>query len=86
MVLLYGFLEFIRFLCYLLTILIIARAVLSWFSPGPTNMLAIYLYRVTEPFLAPLRRIIPKTGIIDFSPVLAILLLQLISVALSAMY
>ncbi len=78
MAFLYGLLDFIRFLCYLLSVLIIARAVLSWFSPRPTNMVAIYLYRVTEPFLVPIRRIMPRTGMVDFSPLVAIVLLYLI--------
>ena len=85
MELLEGFIRFMQFLCYLLTILIIGRAVLSWFSPRPTNMLAIYLFRVTEPALAPLRRIVPRTGMIDFSPLLAIILLQLISAILGTL-
>ena len=42
-------------------------------------MLAIILYKVTEPFLAPLRRIIPKAGMLDFTPLVAIILLQLIA-------
>ena len=67
MVLLYGFFDFIRFLCYLFTVLIIARAITSWFSPRPTNMLTIYLARVTEPLLTPLRRIIPRVGMVDFT-------------------
>ncbi len=71
-------LNFIRILCEVLTILIIARAILSWFSPSPTNMLAVILYRVTEPLLAPLRRIIPRAGMIDFTPLVAIILLRLI--------
>ncbi len=79
-------LEFVRFLCYLLTVLIIARAVMSWFSPGPSNMLAVYLYRVTEPFLAPVRRLMPRTGMVDFSPLVVILLLQLIRAVLSRLY
>ena len=70
--------SFIRILCEVLTIAIILRAILSWFSPRPTNMLAIILYRVTEPMLAPLRRIIPRAGMIDFTPLVAIILLQLI--------
>ena len=81
-----GFIEFIRFLCYLLAILIIARSVLSWFSPRPTNILTVYLYKVTEPLLIPLRRIIPRAGVVDFSPVVAILILYLITVILSALY
>jgi len=52
---------------------------MSWFSPRPTNMLAIILFRITEPLLAPLRRIIPRVGMFDFTPLVAIILLQLIA-------
>ena len=63
----------------MLSIAIIARAIMSWFSPSPTNMLAVILYRVTEPLLSPLRRIIPRAGMFDFTPLVAIILLQVIS-------
>ncbi len=46
-------------------------------------MLANILYRVTEPILAPLRRVIPRAGMLDFSPLVAIILLQLIVSLLS---
>jgi len=71
-------LYFIRVLCDVLTILILLRVVVSWFSPRPTNILVIILYRITEPLLAPLRRIIPRVGMFDFTPLVAIILLQLI--------
>lgn len=71
--------DFISFLCQVLTLVIIARVILSWFSPRPTNRLAIILYQVTEPLLAPLRHIIPRVGMFDFTPVVAIILLQLIA-------
>ena len=80
------FLGFLRFLCYLLSILIIARAVLSWFVPLPTNALVFYLYRGTDLVLAPLRRVLPRAGPVDFSPMAAILLLYLISYALGFLY
>jgi len=70
--------SFIRILCQVLTIAIFLRAILSWFSPTPTNILAVILYRVTEPILAPLRRIIPRVGMLDFTPLVAIIILQLI--------
>lgn len=73
------FFSLIRILCEVLTIAIIIRSVLSWFSPRPTNILSVILYRITEPVLAPLRRIIPRAGMIDFSPLVAIILLQLIA-------
>ena len=69
---------FIRTLCRVLIFAIVFRAVLSWISPRPTNILAVILYRVTEPILAPLRRIIPRAGMFDFTPPVAIVLLQLI--------
>lgn len=71
--------DFIRILCEVLTLAIVFRVILSWFSPNPTNRLAVILYKVTEPVLAPLRRIIPRVGMLDFTPLAAIILLQLIA-------
>ncbi|MFC1908458.1 YggT family protein [Chloroflexota bacterium] len=53
------------------------RAVLSWFVRRP-NTLTMLLDKITEPILSPLRRIIPRVGMMDFSPLVAILLLRLI--------
>ncbi len=64
---------------------IIARSLLSWFPvrPGnPFHPLAVILFQITEPILGPLRRIIPTIGMIDISPVVALLLLQFIQVQL----
>ncbi len=71
--------NFLKLLCEVLTVAIFLRAILSWFSPRPTNMLAVILYRITEPILAPLRRIVPRVGMMDFTPLIAIILLQLIA-------
>ncbi len=68
----------IRLLCDVLVIAILLRTILSWISPGSTNVLAVILYRVTEPILAPLRRIIPRVGRFDFTPLVAIILIQAI--------
>ncbi len=70
--------DFIRLLCDILIIAIFLRVILSWVFPRPTNVLVVILYRVTEPLLAPLRRIIPRVGMFDFTPLVAIILLQLI--------
>ena len=70
--------DLIRYLCEVLTLVIFARVIVSWFSPSPTNRLVIILYQVTEPFLAPLRRIIPRVGMFDFTPLVAIIILRLI--------
>ena len=69
--------SFIRLLCEVLTLAIFIRVILSWFLTRP-NMLSIFLDKITEPLLAPLRRIIPRVGMFDFTPLVAIILLQLI--------
>ncbi len=74
--------SFLRLLCEALTLAIFLRAILSWISPGQTNMLTNILYQITEPILAPLRRIIPRVSMLDFSPLVAIILLQLIATLL----
>ena len=71
--------DLIRLLCRVLSLAIIARVIISWFSPNPTNRLVIILYQVTEPVLATLRRIVPRAGMFDFTPLVAIILLQLIT-------
>lgn len=62
---------------YMLTIanwLIIIRALLSWVNPDPHNVIVQFLYKVTEPLLAPFRRLVPAYSIgIDFSPIFALL-------------
>ena len=69
---------FIRLLCDVLTIAILLRVIVSWISPGSTNVLVVILHRVTQPLLAPLRRIIPRVGMFDFTPLVAIILIQAI--------
>ncbi|GBD14918.1 hypothetical protein HRbin25_00805 [bacterium HR25] len=43
----------------------------------PRNPVIIFLHEVTEPILAPLRQLLPRIGMIDISPLVAILLLQI---------
>jgi len=50
--------------------LILIRALISWVSPDPHNPIVQFLYRVTEPILQPIRRMLPRMGI-DISPIIA---------------
>ncbi|HLH21097.1 MAG TPA: YggT family protein [Chloroflexota bacterium] len=68
--------QFVHLLFTVLVFAVIARALLSWFSLSPSNPLVRILNDVTEPILAPLRRVIPTIGMIDITPIVAILLLQ----------
>ncbi len=63
---------------YLLTLAIVARALLSWFSVDPYNPAVRFLNRVTDVILEPLRRVIPLVGMMDITPIVAILLIQFV--------
>jgi YggT family protein len=60
--------------------IIVIRAILSWVNPDPYNPIVRFLTQVTEPVLAPIRRLIPLRGMgIDLSPMIilvAIIFLQ----------
>jgi YggT family protein len=70
--------SFIYLLVQVLTFAIIGRAILSWFPVSPYNPLVVFLSNITEPILAPLRRVIPRVGMLDITPLIAILILQFI--------
>lgn len=80
------FLRFLALLCEVLTLIILVRTILSWISPGQNNTLTRILYQVTEPLLAPIRRIIPRFSTLDFSPLVAIILLQIIATLLTYLH
>jgi YggT family protein len=59
--------------------IIIIRALISWVSPDPYNPIVRFLYRVTEPVLRPVRRILPIGGMgMDFSPLIVILIIYVL--------
>ncbi len=70
--------NFIQILAVILQIAIIGRALLSWFPVDPRSPLVSVLNEITEPILAPLRRVVPRIGMIDITPIVAILLMNVI--------
>ena len=68
-------------LVIILTIAIFARVIVSWIAVGGSgrqNSIVVFIYQITEPILAPIRKIMPRTGAIDLSPMVALLLLYAI--------
>ena len=61
---------------------IIARALISWVNPDPWNPIVQFLERVTEPVLAPIRRLVGWRMGIDLSPIIAILIIGFLQIAL----
>ena len=73
--------NFVETLALVLTIAIFARAILSWFpNVSNENPLIALVYHVTEPILAPLRSVVPKVGMMDISPMVAIIILFVIRI------
>ena len=76
----------VNFLLTLLSIVILARVILSWVIPltggRPHPMLVsviTIINQITEPILAPLRRVIPSIGTLDLSPMVALIIIAIIS-------
>jgi YggT family protein len=82
--------EFIVRMVEVFTTLLIAviffRAILSWVNPDPHNPLVRTLDQITEPILAPLRRVMPRIGMIDITPMVAIFVLIIIQRAVAGLY
>ena len=84
-----AFLLFIYYLCQVLTFAIFFRAILSWFpmnTKGSGFLFSLHrlLTQITEPILAPLHRIVPLVGMFDITPVIAILLLQILGMVVAS--
>jgi YggT family protein len=78
-----GFLlVFLDTLLWVLSLAIIARSLISWFDPAGRTLIARILIDVTEPIVRPIRQIMPQTGGIDFSPLVALLLIFLLQTIL----
>ena len=54
--------------------LILIRALISWVNPDPYNQIVQFLYRMTEPVLQPIRRLMPPLAL-DISPIIAFLMI-----------
>ena len=68
-------LRFINIAFMLYELAIVARALLPWFRVNPYHPAMQFLIRITEPLLAPIRRNLPTMGGLDFSPMVALLIL-----------
>jgi len=61
----------------LLTVVVVIDVIVSYFLP-PYNNVRIFLDRIVSPLLNPIRRIVPLVQMIDFSPIILLVLLQVV--------
>lgn len=72
----------ITYALYAFLIVLLVRVAFSWISPFPTNSVSRFAYRVTEPVLAPIRRLLPPVSGIDLSPLVVTLAVYFVIAAL----
>ena len=70
--------NFIQILAIFLWLMLIARVLLSWTNPRGGGGLVAFVYQMTEPILAPIRRVLPPSAGVDWSPLIAMLVLGVI--------
>ena len=68
----------VQLLVLVLWVLILGRVVVSWVDPMGRNTISRQLIAMTEPLLAPIRRLLPATGALDLSPLILMLGLSLL--------
>lgn len=77
--------QFITQILNLVFYILIIRAILSWVSQG-SNPMELVMMQLTEPFLGPIRRLIPPLGGLDLSVLIAILAIQFIRILIGDLF
>jgi len=70
---------FLGLLLQILWIAILIRVILSWFPVDQSNPIIRIVWEITEPVLAPFRRVIPRIGMFDLSPLAAWLVISVLA-------
>jgi len=70
--------ELLSLILYIYLFAIIIQAVMSWINPGNYNPVTALIHQITEPVLRPARNILPSFSGIDFSPLLVIIVINLL--------
>lgn len=71
--------NFLQFLFMALWVLVFGRMLMSWVDPGGRNQISQFLIQATEPLLAPVRRLLPQTGMVDWSGFVVLITLGFLS-------
>jgi len=81
-----GLASFVAMFVQLYSLIILARVLMSWVNIDPYSPLARTIVELTEPVLQPLRNVLPPAGGLDFSPIIAIILLQVLGQFLISLF
>jgi YggT family protein len=61
---------------------LLGMIIVSWVAPGSRHPLVSLLHQITEPVMAPVRRIIPPLGGLDFSPIAVFIMINILQIVL----
>jgi YggT family protein len=78
-----GLIELLRMMVYLVFAVVLGSAVLSWVSPHAP--MAPVLHALAAPFLRPFRRVVPSIANVDLSPLVLLLVLQIVLMLLGGL-
>jgi len=70
--------QLLAMILYIYLFAIIIQAIVSWINPGQYNQMTILIHQLTEPLMAPVRRKIPPVSGLDFSPLIVIIVINLL--------
>lgn len=73
-----SFAAIVQLFFQLYSFVILARVLMSWVNIDPYSPVARTIYDLTEPVLAPVRNLMPAAGGLDFSPIIVLVLLQVL--------
>jgi YggT family protein len=73
-------------LIQLYSFVILARVLMSWVNIDPYSPLARVIFDLTEPVLAPVRNMLPPAAGLDFSPIIVMVLLNILGSILASMF
>lgn len=70
--------DFISILFWLLNMAIFVRVLMSWINVSQYSTFVSIIYQITDPILEPLKRVIPPIGMMDITPIVAMILLDIV--------
>lgn len=73
-----AIIQLVQTLFEVYSFILLARVLTSWFQVDPYNPVIRILYQLTEPLLAPIRRLLPQAGMMDFSPIVAFIAITVV--------
>ena len=70
----------LRTILYIYLFIIIIQVIISWINPNVYNPITTIMHQISEPILKPIRQFIPSSGGLDFSPLVALIIINLLMI------